>query len=91
MFFNPAPKATSLAITIALITIYLAGLSSARTINSKQLTDNDEIRLGFDDDDYEFERLIRPSDEYETQLKQLLFPQKVKIVSFTQYKFGYYR
>ena len=65
-------------IILALIAIYLTALTSARTINSKQVTDNEaEIRLGFGEDGFEFIRLTRPSEAYENQLKQLLFPQTV--------------
>lgn len=81
MFVNPSTKATSLAILVALITTYLSGLSFARTISNKQVTDNEsEIRLGFDEGGSEFKRLIRPSEVYENQLNELLLPQKARIL-----------
>lgn len=81
MFFNPSVRAAPLAILVALITICLSGLSSARTINNKQIIDDEsEIRLGFVDGGSEFKRLIRPSDVYEYQLKELLLPAKERIL-----------
>ena len=78
MFFNNSPKATSLPILFALISIYLSGLSSARTISNKQLTDTEgEIRLGFGENGFEFKRLTRPNEVYENQLKELFFPKTV--------------
>ena len=77
MFINSSPKATTLVIIIGLITLYSSSLTFARQIpRDRVLTDNEaEIRLGFNGN--EFERFRRPDVEYEQELKELVFPQKV--------------
>ena len=79
MLFNVVSEVTSLVIFVTVLSILSTELTSARTINDKQITQNEaEIRLGFNGNDQAFERLIRPSnDAFENQLKQFLLLSKV--------------
>ena len=76
IFINASWKPSSLVIIIALSTISSSGSTFAREIRDRMLTENDaELRLGFNGN--EFERFIRPNVEYEHELKDLVFPEKV--------------
>jgi len=74
MLFNASPEATTLVLFLTLLSIYATDLTSGRTINDRQITQNEaEIRLGFDGNDFGFERLTRSNnDAFENQLKRLL-------------------
>ena len=80
MLFNAFPEVTTLAVFLTIVSIYATDLTSARTINDRQITQNEaEIRLGFDGNDFGFERLTRSNnDAFENQLKRLLLLRKVK-------------
>lgn len=80
MLLNVFSEITSLVIFVTVLSILSTELISARTLNDKQITQNEaEIRLGFDGNGEAFQRLIRPSnDAFENQLKQFLLLSKVK-------------
>ena len=82
MLFNAFPEVTTLISFLSLLSIYATDLTSARTINDRQITQNEaEIRLGFDGNDFEFERLTRSNnDAFENQLKRLLLLRKVNFI-----------
>ena len=80
MLLNGFSQFTSLVLVVTVLFVCALDLTSARTINDRQITQNEaEIRLGFDGKDLGFERLRRPdNDAFEYQLKNLLLLSKVK-------------
>ena len=82
MLFNAFPEVTTLAVFLTIVSIYATDLTSARTINDRQITQNEaEIRLGFDANDFGFERSTRSNnDAFEKQLKRLLLLRKVILI-----------
>jgi len=78
MLLNGFSQFTSLVLVVTVLFVCALDLTSARTINDRQITQNEaEIRLGFDGKDLGFERLRRPdNDAFEYQLKNLLLLSK---------------
>ena len=85
MLFNAFPEVTTLISFLSLLSIYATDLTSARTINERQITQNEaEIRLGLDGNDFEFKRLTRSNnDAFENQLKRLLLLWKVNFIQIS--------
>jgi len=78
MLFNSFSPVTSLVLVVTVLLVCALDLTSARTINDRQITQNEaEIRLGINENHSGFERLRRPnSDAFEYQLKNLLLLSK---------------